>query len=247
MDSSGILKYLFLFLMVLICVQLIGAFCTVGPDYFQVEETADDLINPTIELTATIPTTELLCNTQYPFSAYRFSNDDKIVDYDKHVKSIGVTPVKDYESMLSLIRKKKIVPVLTNHYGYGLALKDDNMRYLIPRARKLLYDLAESFKRRISATDLWHVRLKVTSIFRTAGNNPKNSSKNSPHKRGCAFDISYISYLDKDGNELYLSQCQLQFLENELAATVEELKTEGRLFKTREIGSTSKCFHIVVE
>jgi hypothetical protein len=138
------------------------------------------------------------------------------------------------------------VPVPIDNFGFALKLKDNRMRYLIPSARQLLYDISLLFKGKIANSELWSARLKVTSVFRTLDCNPRNGSENSPHKRGCAFDISYIAFLDSKGNELVLSECQQQYLENELSATVEELKAKGRLFKTREIGQTSKCYHVVV-
>ena len=186
------------------------------------------------------------CSTIYSFSEYIKTAEDRLLDYTMHVDRIGIEPMKSYRSMNRLIKSNRLVPVPFDSYGFGLKLKDTNMRYLVPKARQLLYDLALIFKNRICNSELWHARLKVTSILRTKDNNPNNSSENSPHKRGCAFDISYVSFLDLNGLELVLSECQQHYLENELSASVEDLKANGRLFKTREIGPTSKCFHIVV-
>jgi hypothetical protein len=85
----------------------------------------------------------------------------------------------------------------------------------------------------------------VTSLFRLKDNNPKGSSAESAHKNGCALDISYVEFLGKNDVPLSLDRFEMEFLQLSLEKVIEEFQSRKELFKTKEFGATSKCFHIV--
>lgn len=185
------------------------------------------------------------CLKTYPFPKLDYLPNDKLSDYKEDVQKMGVHPVKNIANLHSVIKKQKLVPVPMSNWAYALKIKNREMRYVVPRTRELLYQISKEFKQKISKTDLFQAKLKVTSLFRLKDNNPTNSSTESAHKYGCAIDISYIEFLNEYNQPLKLDGCQLEFLQFALEKVIEELQAKKKLYKTKEFGATSKCFHIV--
>ncbi len=132
-----------------------------------------------------------------------------------------------------------------SNWAYALKIRDEEMRYVVPRTRELLYQITNDFKKRISKSDLYHAKLKITSLLRLQGYDPKGSSAESAHKNGCAFDISYIEFLNEYNQTMELDQCELEYLQLSLEKVIEDLQSQRKIYKTKEFGSSSKCFHIV--
>lgn len=185
------------------------------------------------------------CSKEYPLPQLKYLPNDKLIDYKNEVKMMGVQPVKIKSKLKDLIKKQKLVPVPLSNWAYALKIKDREMRYVIPKTREILYKISNAFKIKISHSDLYFAKLKVTSLFRLKDNNPKGSSAESAHKNGCALDISYVEFLDKNDEPLSLDRCEMEFLQLSLEKVIEEFQSKKELFKTKEFGATSKCFHIV--
>jgi hypothetical protein len=185
------------------------------------------------------------CSKEYPLPQLKYLPNDKLIDYKDEVRVMGVQPVKTKANLKGLIKKQKLVPVPLSNWAYALKIKDKEMRYVVPKTRTLLYQITNEFKKRISKSDLYNAKLKITSLFRLKGNNPKNSSAESAHKNGCAFDISYIEFLNQSDEPMELDHCEMEYLQLSLEKVIEEIQSQGKLYKTKEFGATSKCFHIV--
>ncbi len=185
------------------------------------------------------------CSKEYPLPQLKYLPNDKLIDYKDEVRMMGVQPVKIKANLKGLIKKQKLVPVPLSNWAYALKIKDKEMRYVIPKTREILYQISNNFKKRISKSDLFNAKLKVTSLFRLKDNNPASSSAESAHKNGCAIDISYIEFLNQYNQPLNLDQYELKYLQLSLEKVIEDFQSQRRLYKTKEFGATSKCFHIV--
>jgi hypothetical protein len=185
------------------------------------------------------------CLKEYPLPKLKNLPNDKLSEYKNEVKIMGVQAVNSKTNLKALIKTHKLVPLPFSNWAYALKIRDKDMRFVVPLTRELLYEISTEFKNKISKSDLFNAKLKVTSVFRLKDNNPKNSSKESAHKHGCAIDISYIDFLDQNDQPMNLDGCQLEYLQFSLEKVIEELQAKKKLYKTKEFGSTSKCFHVV--
>lgn len=185
------------------------------------------------------------CRAKYSFPKLKYIKNDLMPAYIEQVKKHGVRPVKKSHQMTTLIKQFKLVPVPEINWAYALKIKDADMRYATPQTRQLIYQVSSEFKKRISKTDLYKIKLKISSLFRLKNNNPKNSSNESAHKYGCAFDVSYAEFLDQYNNPVKINGCQKEFLQMTLEKVVEDFRLQNKLYKTKETGRNSNCFHIV--
>ncbi len=185
------------------------------------------------------------CRAKYSFPKLKYIPNDLMPTYIDQVKKHGVRPMKEVHQMTTLIKQFKLVAVPEINWAYALKIKDSDMRYVTPQTRQLIYQVTSEFKKRISKTDLYSIKLKITSLFRLKNNNPKNSSNESAHKYGCAFDVSYAEFLDQYNNAANINGCQKEFLQMTLEKVVEDFRLQNKLYKTKETGRNSNCFHIV--
>jgi len=117
--------------------------------------------------------------------------------------------------------------------------------YLIPEAKILLTEIAESFQKKLTNTNLNGIRLIVTSVLRTSSSikklrkKNKNAIKYSAHLHGTTFDIDYSEY---DHNEK-LTLTEKEILRDILASTLYDLRKKEKCWVTFE--KNQSCFHIV--
>jgi hypothetical protein len=67
-----------------------------------------------------------------------------------------------------------------------------------------------------------------------------NTSANSPHLYGNAFDISYLRFSTR---KLFLTYCDKKFLKESLAQVIWQLREEKKCWATYEI--QQNCYHVV--
>lgn len=130
------------------------------------------------------------------------------------------------------------------------AYKVDSMRYskpyLIPEAVMLLHYIGLRFDEILQEHHPGeHYQLVVTSALRSHENvhqlrrRNRNATENSCHCYGTTFDVSYIRFVDRYGNDV-----NELFLKQYLAQALYELRFEGLCYVKYE--RHQACFHITV-
>lgn len=110
----------------------------------------------------------------------------------------------------------------------------------------LLDEIARRFREKATEKGLHGARFIVTSMTRkkeTLKSLMKyngNSSENSPHLYGNAFDISYKRI---DAKKWKLTNCDSKFLKDALGEVIWHLQQEKKCWATYE--RNQSCFHIV--
>lgn len=200
-------------------------------------------VSPKIESVSAPPIAS--CDTRYPQPTISNLPNNHLKEYIHEVKRYGIVPINNKKQLKRLIQQQALVPVPVTSYAYSLKIKDPDMKYVTPATREMLYQISAAFKNAISQTEVFNARLKVTCLLRYKNNDPKNSSKESAHKFGCAIDISYIEFLNDQDDAYPLDNFQLNFLQLTLEKVIEEFQINEKVYKTKEFGVSSKCFHLV--
>ena len=171
--------------------------------------------------------------------------NDRIVDYSAEAKRKGIKVCKDDRDLKNRISEGKLVKVKsTNRYLI------ENMTYSSPYLTKdskvLLEEIARRFRQKVSQKGLKGARLIVTSMTRKTESvkklrrNNTNSSENSPHLYGNAFDITYKRFIVR---KWILTNCDKKYLKDALGEVIWQLREEKKCFATYE--KMQNCFHIV--
>ena len=171
--------------------------------------------------------------------------NDRIVDYSAEAKRKGIKVCKDDRDIKNRLSEGKLVKVKsTNRYLI------ENMTYSSPYLTKdskvLLEEIARRFRQKVSQKGLKGARLIVTSMTRKTESVKKlkrnniNSSENSPHLYGNAFDITYKRFIVR---KWILTNCDKKYLKDALGEVIWQLREEKKCFATYE--KMQNCFHIV--
>jgi len=171
--------------------------------------------------------------------------NDRIVDDSAEAKRKGTKVCKDDRDLKNRISEGKLVKVKsTNRYII------ENMTYSSPYLTKdskvLLEEIARRFRQKVSQKGLKGARLIVTSMTRKTESvkklrrNNTNSSENSPHLYGNAFDITYKRFIVR---KWILTNCDKKYLKDALGEVIWQLREEKKCFATYE--KMQNCFHIV--
>ena len=171
--------------------------------------------------------------------------NDRIVDYSAEAKRKGIKVCKNDRDLKNRISEGKLVKVKsTNRYLI------ENMTYSSPYLTKdskvLLEEIARRFRQKVSQKGLKGARLIVTSMTRKTESvkklkrNNTNSSENSPHLYGNAFDITYKRFIVR---KWILTNCDKKYLKDALGEVIWQLREEKKCFATYE--KMQNCFHIV--
>jgi hypothetical protein len=171
--------------------------------------------------------------------------NDRIVDYSALAKLKGTGPSGNERELKKKISEGKLVKVRT-----GRMFIVEEMTYSYPavtRDSKILIDeIARRFREKTSQKGIMGSRFIITSMTRKTDNlkifrrNNRNSSANSPHLYGNAFDISYKRFSVR---KMFLTNCDRKFLKEALAEVIWQLRDEKRCWATYE--RMQNCFHIV--
>ncbi len=170
---------------------------------------------------------------------------DRIVDYSDEAKLRGITPSRNDSQLKNKISEGDLVKVRS-----GSLYIVDRMRFsnpaVTPDSKILLDDIARRFQTKTSQKGLSGARFYITSMTREPDNLEmlrrynSNTSRNSPHLYGNAFDISYKRF---SARKMVLTNCDKQFMKEALAEIILQLKGEKRCWATYE--RNQNCFHIV--
>lgn len=176
---------------------------------------------------------------------YSSKLNDKIPDYALQAKLNGIEKCFDEGD----IRKRVFTGQLSRITG-GRLYKIENMKYSHPyltrESKKLLNTIARRFRKKVRRDGLMGSKFTITSMTRTAenikdlGKVNTNSSENSPHLNGNAFDISYSRFLFR---KLYVTECDKWYMKEALAEVIWQLRKEKKCWATYE--RKQGCFHVV--
>jgi hypothetical protein len=171
--------------------------------------------------------------------------DDRLVDYRDAAKRAGVSPSDNDEEFDGKISDGRLVKVKS-----GSLYIIDRMFFSYPAVTKdgkaLLDDIAKRFQAKCSEKGLPGARFYITSMTRKTDDLKSlrkynsNSSANSPHLYGNAFDISYKRF---SAHKLFLTGCDKKFLKEALAEVISNLKDDNKCWATYE--RMQNCFHVV--
>jgi hypothetical protein len=179
---------------------------------------------------------------QKPFS--RMLND-RLVDYKDDARRSGVSPSGNDDEFSEKLSEGKLVKVSSCDL-YVV----DRMFFSYPAVtaggKVLLDEIAERFQEKCSRNGLPGARFYITSMTRKTEHLRdlrklnSNSSANSPHLYGNAFDISYKRF---SVHKLFLSPCDRKFLKEALAEVISQLRDDKKCWATYE--RMQNCFHVV--
>src|SRR5690606_38775559 len=117
----------------------------------------------------------------------------------KAAKSHGIKNLKDKKVLDRYVSQGKLVKVKQRGYGYRLDKFTHSHPYLVPKANRVLSEIAREFVKK-SGQNFF----VVTSLTRTKADqnrlrrvNVNASSNDSSHCFGAAIDISYIRFNHK--------------------------------------------------
>ena len=156
-------------------------------------------------------------------------------------RKYGITPIMKLSDAWNLkVPVIRVVPTET----YYIDKLTYSLPYLVPRAKKLLDDIAQTWKDSLTARGGGDYRLKVTSMLRTPATIKKLRRRNtaavdsSAHQYGTTFDISFVKFVCDNPSTLRTAED----LKNLLAEVLYDLREEGRCYVKYE--HKQGCFHI---
>ena len=171
--------------------------------------------------------------------------NDRIVDYSFEAKQKGIDPCRNNAELNQKISDGVLVRVKS-----GSLYIVDRMSYSYPAvtgdSKILLDEIARRFSEKTSYKGLPGSRFYITSMTRRPDflkrlrRFNRNSSANSPHLYGNAFDISYKRFSVR---KMFLTNCDKKFLKEALAEVIWQLRDEKRCWATYE--RMQNCFHVV--
>lgn len=171
--------------------------------------------------------------------------NDRIVDYSAEAKQRGISPCKSDRELKQRISEGKLVRVRS-----GRKYLIDRMTFSYPavtgESKILLDEISRRFREKVAQKGLYGSRFYITSMTRkpeglkNLRRYNSNSSANSPHLYGNAFDISYKRFSVR---KMFLTNCDKKFLKEALAEVIWDLRAEHRCWATYE--RMQNCFHVV--
>jgi hypothetical protein len=171
--------------------------------------------------------------------------NDRIVDYSAAAKRNGINICRNYRDLKKRISDGKLVRVKSGN-RYIVDRMTYSNPYVTNGSKILLDEIARRFRDKVSQKGLNGARFVVTSMTRETDNvkrlrkNNRNSSENSPHLYGNAFDISYKRI---NARKWILTNCDKKFLKDALGEVIWQLREEKKCWATYE--RMQNCFHVV--
>ena len=163
----------------------------------------------------------------------------------KEAKRIGIQPATSREEVEKI--KEEMEEIQTNDY-YEVEKLTHSIPYLVPPAARLLEDIGRNFQDSLCHLNASLYKIKVTSVTRTIedvkklGKRNLNASRNSAHRYGTTFDVSWARYTKVDESDtLNIDKERLKMV---LAIVLRDLKREERCYVKHE--RKQGCFHITV-
>lgn len=171
--------------------------------------------------------------------------NDRIVDYSAEARLKGIVVCKDERDMKERISEGKLVRVKSGS-RYLVEKMTYSHPYLTNDSKILLNEIARRFRYKTSQKGLKGAKFFITSMTRNAADlkklrrNNQNTSENSPHLHGNAFDISYKRFT---AHKWVLTNCDQKFLKDALGEVIWQLREEGKCWATYE--RVQNCYHVV--
>jgi hypothetical protein len=181
----------------------------------------------------------------YKQSVFSRKLNNKIPDYIGISTLTGIKKCKDEKDILDRVDQGKLVKV-KNDDGFMVEEMSHSYPYLTKEGHDLLDEIGRRFLEKISGTRLIGSRFRITSLTRTTDKLKSlreinsNTSLNSPHLFGNAFDISYLRFTSR---KFFLTYCDKNFLKESLAEVIWQLREENKCWATYEVKQS--CYHVV--
>lgn len=161
--------------------------------------------------------------------------------YDLHrqaAKKSGLKIIKNDTQLNNYVKEGKLVKV-TDGQGYKIAKLTHSKAVLTIEAEKTLQEIGSLFSRKAGSGNYF----VVSSLTRTVADQKKltksniNATKNtSTHSYGCTFDISYIRFNGKKGNNAKLK--------SDLESILIDYQKDKKIYIIVE--KKIHCYHITV-
>lgn len=171
--------------------------------------------------------------------------NDRIVDYSAQAKASGIAVCGSKKEIEQRVSAHKLFRVRSNSY-YVVDDMTHSYPYLTRDSKRLLDEIAARLKEKIAKDGLKGSKIHVTSMTRTTEKvrglrkTNGNSSENSPHLFGNAFDISYARFTFR---KVYVTECDKWYMKESLAEVIWQLRQEKKCWATYE--KQQGCFHVV--
>ncbi len=181
----------------------------------------------------------------YKQRSYSRALNNKIPDYIGSSMLNGIRKCKDETEIQQRVSDGSLVKI-RNKRGYVIEKMSHSYPYLTKEGRDLLVEIGKRFREKISDTRMRGSSFRITSMTRTTETLKdlrqvnSNTSLNSPHLYGNAFDISYVRF---SSGRFYLTECDKKYLKEALAEVILHLREEHRCWATYE--TNQNCFHVV--
>jgi hypothetical protein len=181
----------------------------------------------------------------YKQTAFSRKLNNKIPDYIETSILNGIIKCKDESDLRHRVNEGKLVRIKDAN-GYIIEQMSHSYPYLTKEGKDLLQEIGKRFREKISDTRMKGSSFRITSLTRTTEklrdlrHVNSNTSMNSPHLYGNAFDISYIRFTTR---KFYVTQCDKKYLKEALAEVIWQLRNERRCWATYE--TNQNCFHVV--
>ncbi len=170
---------------------------------------------------------------------------NKIPDYIEASMLNGIRKCKDEAELKQRVVEGKLVRV-TDSRGYIIWKMSHSYPFLTNDGKELLQEIGRRFREKISETRMKGSSFRITSLTRTTEKLRdlrlvnSNTSMNSPHLYGNAFDISYVRFKTR---KFYITPCDQKYLKEALAEVIWQLSVERKCWATYE--TNQNCYHVV--
>jgi hypothetical protein len=181
----------------------------------------------------------------YKQNAFSRKLNNKIPDYIETSILNGIRKCKDEGELRQRVDEGKLVKIKDDK-GYVIEQMSHSYPFLTREGQELLREIGKRFREKISDTRMKGSSFRITSLTRTTDklrdlrHVNSNTSMNSPHLYGNAFDISYLRFTSR---KFYVTQCDKKYLKEALAEVIWQLREERRCWATYE--TNQNCFHVV--
>jgi hypothetical protein len=182
---------------------------------------------------------------EYKQKDYSRKLNDRIVDYSAEAKQKGIKVCRDEKELRSRISDGSLVRVRSGN-RYVIDVMKYSSPYITKDGKMLLDEIGRRFNEKVSKEGVRGARFIVTSMTRKSDDlkslrrNNRNSSANSPHLYGNAFDLSYKRITAR---KWILTECDKKFLKDALGEVIWQLREEKKCWATYE--RMQNCFHVV--
>lgn len=175
---------------------------------------------------------------------YRRTFNDKNDVHLNIAQTYGIEPLANLEDAESK-PFHELARVDSCQY-YSIKKLTHSVPYLTPRSKWMLMNIGKNFQDSLAVHGVSGYQIIVTSLLRTDDSirrlrrRNSNASKNSAHRFGTTFDISYIHYNRTDSTS-FMPEYKLK---RTLAEVLYDMRSSGHCHVKYEVKQS--CFHVTV-